>query len=58
MGPGKSGKRSREGASPENQPGAGERAEFPQRKVAPNGGTLGKILWKEEHFFNSIVWQY
>ena len=35
MGSGKSGKRSRGGASPENRPGAGERAEFPQRKIRP-----------------------
>ena len=43
----------------ENQPGAGERAEFPQRKIRPKWRLLGKkIFWKEECFFNFIVWQY
>ena len=41
----------RQAKQAENRPGAGERAEFPQRKIAPKWQYAQKrILWKEERF--------
>lgn len=54
MGPGKSGKRSRGGAPPENQQEQGKGLNSPKGRYAPDGGTLGKKYFGKKSVFLTL----